>query len=76
MVELQIIKARLYLLSTYPYRLKADGVSYEEVLASLDSISSLVEESKGKQGRQAELAHEIISKLEEARKVIEEAYSV
>lgn len=76
LVELQIVKARLYLLSTYPYRLKADGVSYEEVLASLDSISSLVEESKGKQGRQAELAHEISSKLEEARKVIEEAYSV
>ena len=76
LVGLQVARARLFLISSYPYRLKADGVSKEDILSRLDGIGELIKKTSSTDGRQAELSKELSSKLDEARKVVEEGYNV
>lgn len=76
LVALQISRAKLYLITTYPYRLKADGVSKEDTISELGTIASLVSSVNSEEGRQVELAKELEVELENARKVVEEAYNV
>lgn len=76
LVSLYIAKARLDLINTYPYRLKADGVSKEEIEPKLNEIADLISKSKGKDGRQAEIAKELSTSLEKARKSVEGVYNV
>ena len=76
LVSLYIAKARLELINTYPYRLKADGVTKEEIEPKLNEIADLISKSKGKDGRQAEIAKELSTSLEKARKSVEGVYNV
>ena len=76
LVSLYIAKARLDLINTYPYRLKADGVTKEEIEPKLNEIADLISKSKGKDGRQAEIAKELSTSLEKARKSVEGVYNV
>lgn len=76
LVALHIAKARVELVNNYPYRLKADGVSKEEILSKLNEITSLIEKSKEREGRQADVAKELSSSLEKAKKVVEVTYNV
>lgn len=76
LVALHIAKARVELVNNYPYRLKADGVSKEEILSKLNEITSLIEKSQEREGRQADVAKELSSSLEKAKKVVEVTYNV
>lgn len=76
LVALHIAKARVELVNNYPYRLKADGVSKEEILSKLSEITSLIEKSQEREGRQADVAKELSSSLEKAKKVVEVTYNV
>ena len=76
LVALHIAKARVELVNNYPYRLKADGVSKDEILSKLNEITSLIEKSQEREGRQAEVAKELSSSLEKAKKVVEVTYNV
>ena len=76
LVALHIAKARVELVNNYPYRLKADGVSKDEILSKLNEITSLIEKSQEREGRQADVAKELSSSLEKAKKVVEVAYNV
>ena len=76
LVALHIAKARVELVNNYPYRLKADGVSKEEILSKLEEIHSLVVKSQEREGRQADVAKELSSSLEKAKKVVEVTYNV
>lgn len=76
LVALHIAKARVELVNNYPYRLKADGVSKDEILSKLNEIQSLVVKSQEREGRQADVAKELSSSLEKAKKVVEVTYSV
>ena len=76
LVSLYIAKARLDLINTYPYRLKADGVTKEDIEPKLNEIADLISKSKGKDGRQAEIAKELSTSLEKARKSVEGVYNV
>ena len=76
LVSLYIAKARLYLVNTYPYRLKADGVSKEDISDSLNEISQIIDKSLQKDGRQSDIAKGLVQELEKARKTLEGVYSV
>ena len=76
LVALHIAKARVELVNNYPYRLKADGVSKDEILSKLNEITSLIQKSQGREGRQADVAKELSSSLEKAKKVVEVTYNV
>lgn len=76
LVALHIAKARVELVNNYPYRLKADGVSKEEILSKLNEITSLIKKSQEREGRQADVAKELSSSLEKAKKVVEVTYNV
>ena len=76
LVALHIAKARVELVNNYPYRLKADGVSKDEILSKLNEITSLIEKSQEREGRQADVAKELSSSLEKAKKVVEVTYNV
>ena len=76
LVALHIAKARVELVNNYPYRLKADGVSKDEILSKLNEITSLIQKSQEREGRQADVAKELSSSLEKAKKVVEVAYNV
>lgn len=76
LVALHIAKARVELVNNYPYRLKADGVSKEEILSELNEITSLIKKSQEREGRQADVAKELSSSLEKAKKVVEVTYNV
>lgn len=76
LVALHIAKARVELVNNYPYRLKADGASKEEILSKLNEITSLIEKSQEREGRQADVAKELSSSLEKAKKVVEVTYNV
>lgn len=76
LVALHIAKARVELVNNYPYRLKADGVSKDEILSKLDEITSLIQKSQEREGRQADVAKELSSSLEKAKKVVEVTYNV
>lgn len=76
LVALHIAKARVELVNSYPYRLKADGVSKEEILSKLNEIASLIEKSQEREGRQADVAKKLSSSLEKAKKVVEVTYNV
>lgn len=76
LVALHIAKARVELVNNYPYRLKADGVTKDEILSKLNEITSLIEKSQEREGRQADVAKELSSSLEKAKKVVEVTYNV
>ena len=76
LVALHIAKARVELVNNYPYRLKADGVSEDEILSKLNEITSLIQKSQEREGRQADVAKELSSSLEKAKKVVEVTYNV
>lgn len=76
LVALHIAKARVELVNNYPYRLKADGVSKDEILSKLNEITSLIQKSQEREGRQADVAKELSSSLEKAKKVVEVTYNV
>lgn len=76
LVALHIAKARVELVNNYPYRLKADGVSKDEILSKLNEITSLIQKSQEREGRQADVAKELSSSLEKAKKVAEVTYNV
>lgn len=76
LVALHIAKARVDLVNNYPYRLKADGVSKDEILSKLNEITSLIQKSQEREGRQADVAKELSSSLEKAKKVVEVTYNV
>lgn len=76
LVALHIAKARIDLVNNYPYRLKADGVSKDEILGKLNEITSLIQKSQEREGRQADVAKELSSSLEKAKKVVEVTYNV
>lgn len=76
LVALHIAKARVELVNSYPYRLKADGVSKDEILSKLNEITSLIQKSQEREGRQADVAKELSSSLEKAKKVVEVTYNV
>ena len=76
LVALHIAKARVELINNYPYRLKADGVSKDEILSKLNEITSLIQKSQEREGRQADVAKELSSSLEKAKKVVEVTYNV
>ena len=76
LVALHIAKARVELVNNYPYRLKADGVSKDEILNKLNEITSLIQKSQEREGRQADVAKELSSSLEKAKKVVEVTYNV
>ena len=76
LVALHIAKARIELVNNYPYRLKADGVSKDEILSKLNEITSLIQKSQEREGRQADVAKELSSSLEKAKKVVEVTYNV
>lgn len=76
LVALHIAKARVELVNNYPYRLKADGVSKEEILSKLNEITSLIKKSQEREGRQADVAKELSSSLEKAKTVVEVTYNV
>ena len=76
LVALHIAKARVELVNNYPYRLKADGVSIDEILSKLNEITSLIQKSQEREGRQADVAKELSSSLEKAKKVVEVTYNV
>ena len=76
LVALHIAKARVELVNNYPYRLKADGVSKDEILSKLNEITSLIQKSQEREGRQADVAKELSSSLEKAKKVVEVMYNV
>lgn len=76
LVALHIAKARIQLVNNYPYRLKADGVSKDEILGKLNEITSLIQKSQEREGRQADVAKELSSSLEKAKKVVEVTYNV
>ena len=76
LVALHIDKARVELVNNYPYRLKADGVSKDEILSKLNEITSLIQKSQEREGRQADVAKELSSSLEKAKKVVEVTYNV
>lgn len=76
LVALHIAKARVELVNNYPYRLKADGVSKDEILSKLNEIISLIQKSQEREGRQADVAKELSSSLEKAKKVVEVTYNV
>ena len=76
LVALHIAKARVELVNNYPYRLKADGVSKDEILNKLNEIDTLIQKSQEREGRQADVAKELSSSLEKAKKVVEVTYNV
>ena len=76
LVALHIAKARVELVNNYPYRIKADGVSKDEILSKLNEITSLIQKSQEREGRQADVAKELSSSLEKAKKVVEVTYNV
>ena len=76
LVALHIAKARVELVNNYPYRLKADGVSKDEILSKLNEITSLIQKSQEREGRQADVAKELSSSLEKAKKVVGVTYNV
>ena len=76
LVALHIAKARVELVNNYPYRLKADGVSKNEILSKLNEIDTLIQKSQEREGRQADVAKELSSSLEKAKKVVEVTYNV
>lgn len=76
LVALHIAKARVELVNNYPYRLKADGVSKDDILSKLNEITSLIQKSQEREGRQADVAKELSSSLEKAKKVVEVTYNV
>lgn len=76
LVALHIAKARVELVNNYPYRLKADGVSKDEILSKLNEITSLIQKSQEREGRQADVAKELSSSLEKDKKVVEVTYNV
>lgn len=76
LVALHIAKARVELVNNYPYRLKADGLSKDEILRKLNEITSLIQKSQEREGRQADVAKELSSSLEKAKKVVEVTYNV
>lgn len=76
LVSLQVANAEFYLLETYPSRLKSDGVSKEEILDSLDKIESLAKSFSSSDGRQSVLAKQLLEKLPNIKKLIEETYNV
>ena len=76
LVALHIAKARVELVNNYPYRLKADGVPKDEILSKLNEITSLIQKSQEREGRQADVAKELSSSLEKAKKVVEVTYNV
>lgn len=76
LVALHIAKARVELVNNYPYRLKADGVSKDEILSKLNEIDALIHKSQEREGRQADVAKELSSSLEKAKKVVEVTYNV
>lgn len=76
LVALHIAKARVELVNNYPYRLKADGVSKDEILSKLNEIDTLIHKSQEREGRQADVAKELSSSLEKAKKVVEVTYNV
>jgi non-specific serine/threonine protein kinase len=76
LVALHIAKARVELVNNYPYRLKADGLSKDEILSKLNEITSLIQKSQEREGRQADVAKELSSSLEKAKKVVEVTYNV
>lgn len=76
LVALHIAKARVELVNNYPYRLKADGVSKDEILSKLNEIDTLIQKSQEREGRQADVAKELSSSLEKAKKVVEVTYNV
>ena len=76
LIALHIAKARVELVNNYPYRLKADGVSKDEILSKLNEIDTLIHKSQEREGRQADVAKELSSSLEKAKKVVEVTYNV
>lgn len=76
LVALHIAKARVELVNNYPYRLKADGVSKDEILSKLNEIDTLIQKSQEREGRQADVAKELSSSLEKAKKAVEVTYNV
>lgn len=76
LVTLQISKAKLYLVDTYTNRLKSDGVSKEEVLAGLDSITEVVNSIPEDESRQSQIAKELKEALPSVKEKVEVAYSV
>lgn len=76
LVNLQVAKAKVYLISTYPSRLKSDGVSYEDLLNSLKDSENLSKDLSSEDGRLGQLAKELGSELDQANKSLEEAYNV
>ena len=76
LVALHIAKARVELVNNYPYRLKADGVSKDEIISKLNEITSLIQKSQEREGRKADVAKELSSSLEKAKKVVEVTYNV
>ena len=76
LTTLQVAKAKLYLIDTYTSRLRSDGVSKEDVLATLSEITDLVKNTPDDGSRQSHLAKELEKSLPEVQNKVEVSYNV
>ena len=76
LTTLQVDKAKLYLTDTYTSRLRSDGVSKEDVLATLSEITDLVKNTPDDGSRQSHLAKELEKSLPEVQNKVEVSYNV
>ena len=76
LTTLQVAKAKLYLIDTYTSRLRSDGVSKEDVLATLSEITDLVKNTPDDGSRQSHLAKELEKSLPEFQNKVEVSYNV
>lgn len=57
--EIQVNIAILDAISSYAYRLKVDGVSYDDISSEIDRIGSYIKESKPSEGKATEMFEEL-----------------
>ena len=63
-------------IGSFPTEVVKAGVSKDEILSKLNEITSLIQKSQEREGRQADVAKELSSSLEKAKKVVEVTYNV
>ena len=57
--EIQVNIAILDAISSYAYRLKVDGVSYDDISSEIDRIGAYIKESKPSEGKATEMFEDL-----------------
>lgn len=70
LVELQVASALVYLVETYPYRLKSDGISVDTMKAEMEVIKNLASSVASNDSRASIIASKLLEQMEEAEKAI------